>query len=229
MRVFAVLLSVLASCQTAPPLMLTPSTSGRAINPDRHVVFENEYLRAVEHHLPAGTRILLDGEDMPQLLVSLNKSVLRVHGSAARDLSLKSAEVVWNRSGMDVVENMGTDQAVVLMIELKQSRPLARAVLQADDGTTVAPDVYRLLFENDLVRAIDVHFAPGQSTPMHSHPGWAFRYRLSSMRSRITLPDGRVIDSEYRPGSAAWTQELSRHAYENVGTTAGHVLLVELK
>lgn len=233
MRVFTILLSIaLTSCQTSPVLKLTPTGPEDAVfrvSRDHRVVFENEFLRAVEHHLPAGTRVLLDEQRMPHILLALDEAILRIHGSSSRIISLKSAEAVWHGSDLEAIENTGADEAVVLMIGLKQTRPLSRSVPRSDDALVVAPETYRLVFENDLVRAIDVQLAPGQSTPIHSHPGWALRYRLSSMRARITLADGKVIDSESRPGTAVWTQEPSRHAYQNVGTTAGRMFLVELK
>ena len=40
----------------------------------------------------------------------------------------------------------------------------------AGDAVEVAPDQYRVLFENDRVRLLEYRGQPGDKTAMHSHP-----------------------------------------------------------
>lgn len=194
------------------------------------VIFENDYVRVVEHRLPGRASEPLHAHPMPRVLYAINDSILRVHaGSDTTSISMKGGEAVWRGTQMHALENAGTQDALFLMVELKHDKPFSRPAAHDDDATEVAPQVYHLLLENEFVRAIEARFSPGQATPMHSHPGLALRYRISPMRCRITLPDGKIIDSETPAGAASWTEEPSQHAFENMGAEASRFLMIELK
>lgn len=194
------------------------------------VTFENDYVRVVEHRLPAHASEPLHAHPMPRVLYAISDSALRVHvGTDITSVSMKAGEAVWRGTQMHALENAGTQDALFLMVELKHDKPFSRPAGHDDDATQVAPQVYHLLLENEFVRAIEARLSPGQATPMHSHPGLALRYRISPMRCRITLPDGKIIDSETPAGAASWTEEPSQHAFENMGAEATRFLLVELK
>ena len=51
--------------------------------------------------------------------------------------------------------------------------------IMAEDAAKVAPHVYKVLFENEQVRLLEVIMQPGDSSEMHSHPDYFF-YLLSS-------------------------------------------------
>jgi quercetin dioxygenase-like cupin family protein len=95
------------------------------------------------------------------------------------------------------------------------------------DAVSAAPDIYRVLLENDRVRVLDVRLKPGASSPMHSHPDLV-SYSLNPGRLRFTLPSGEQVDVELRPGEAMWIDSPT-HATENVGETETHDLTIELK
>jgi len=42
----------------------------------------------------------------------------------------------------------------------------------AEDASKVAPHVYRVLFENERFRFLEVEMQPGDRTEMHSHPDY---------------------------------------------------------
>jgi quercetin dioxygenase-like cupin family protein len=63
----------------------------------------------------------------------------------------------------------------------------------SQDVTKVAGDSHTVIFENDQVRVLAVHFKPGQVAPMHSHPA-NVSYFLTDGKLKITLPDGKVIE-----------------------------------
>ena len=54
---------------------------------------------------------------------------------------------------------------------------------KAQDPVKVAGDVYKVIVENDSVRALDVKIAAGAKTAMHSHPDLGWRSYLSRARS----------------------------------------------
>src|SRR5262249_5145837 len=95
------------------------------------------------------------------------------------------------------------------------------------DPADVASDVYRLLLENERLRIFDVRFSPGQRAVMHAHPDHAV-YVLSDYTLRLTMPDGQSQQVPLKSGQAFWIGA-GPHATENIGTTEGRSVVVELK
>ena len=52
------------------------------------------------------------------------------------------------------------------------------------DPVATNPDLYRVLFENDVVRVLEYHDRPGDRTTPHAHPN-SVMYTLSSFRRRL--------------------------------------------
>jgi quercetin dioxygenase-like cupin family protein len=100
------------------------------------------------------------------------------------------------------------------------------APVLAQDRAAAVPDM-KVLLENECIRMQFHDVAVGQKTPMHSHPKYAV-YVFSSYKAKITLADGTQLISEHKAGDAFW-HEASRHVVENIGDTAIHNLVVELK
>jgi quercetin dioxygenase-like cupin family protein len=46
----------------------------------------------------------------------------------------------------------------------------AKTVFAAGDPLAVGPEIYKLKFENERVRVMDITFAPGAKIDMHTHP-----------------------------------------------------------
>lgn len=96
----------------------------------------------------------------------------------------------------------------------------------AQDPAKVAPNVYKVLLENDRVRVLEVHAKPGEKIPMHSHPDYVV-YPLGPAKVKFVTPDTTVV-VELKAGEVSW-HEAEKHAPEVIGTTEAHVLVVELK
>ena len=63
---------------------------------------------------------------------------------------------------------------------------------------------------------------------MHDHPNDHVVYVLNSARFRLSFPDGEDAVLDLSPGQTLWL-EAGPHETENVGTTAGHNLVMEIK
>ena len=111
---------------------------------------------------------------------------------------------------------------------------LAAAVLSgtqpagdALDPIRVAPDTHKVAFENAFVRVLEVHIPPGKIEPRHRHPHGLSVY-FTDWKAKVTM-DGRPAQvNERKTGTFAWSDAVI-HTVENVGTTEGHVLRIELK
>ena len=111
--------------------------------------------------------------------------------------------------------------SIVALTILSASFPLL-----AQDRAEAVPDM-RVLLENACVRMQFHDVAVGDKTAMHSHPKYVV-YVFNDYKARITLADGSQLISAHKAGDAFW-HEASQHIVENVGPTAIHNLVVELK
>ena len=103
-----------------------------------------------------------------------------------------------------------------------------RAAAQ-QDAVTADPKHYKLELENDEVRVLRATYAPGEKSPMHSHRPHVFVF-VRGGQFRFLLPDGRTIDpGAAAAGAAGWADSDLVHAPENVGTSVGEVIVIELK
>jgi len=92
-----------------------------------------------------------------------------------------------------------------------------------------APDVYKLLFENDQFRVILQTSKPGQRDASHSHSALV-TYRLSDCTGRLHYPDGKSTEPTPRKrGSVTYLPAQPSHSFENTGKTACEGLIVERK
>ena len=97
----------------------------------------------------------------------------------------------------------------------------------AQDAVQTDGDKYKVMLENDCVRVLDYHDLPGEQTHQHTHPAFVL-YTLSAFKRQITLPNGKVIQREFKEGDVMWSDQQT-HIGTNVGDTPTHVVIVELK
>ena len=102
--------------------------------------------------------------------------------------------------------------------------PLA---VYAQDPVLTDGGKYKTIFENDCVRVLDYKDLPGEQTNQHRHPAFVL-YTLSAFKRSITLPDGKVLQRQFKTGDAMWS-DAQTHIGTNTGETPTHVILVEMK
>ena len=95
----------------------------------------------------------------------------------------------------------------------------------ADDAAKVAPHVYKVVFENERARVLEVRMKPGESTSIHSHPDYVV-YLLSGGKVRFTSPSGESAEVELPAGASMW-RKAEAHATENIGMTEVRALFFE--
>ena len=104
---------------------------------------------------------------------------------------------------------------------------VAALTANAQDPVKLSPNLYKVLLENEHVRVLDFRAKAGEKEPMHSHPAVVV-YVFSGSKVRFTMPDGKTVERESKPGTAIWNGP-ETHAYENLGPGEVHVLIIELK
>ena len=110
---------------------------------------------------------------------------------------------------------------VLLSILLASTGALAQDAVQTDG------DKYKVIFENECVRLLEYKDLPGQATHQHRHPAFVL-YAFVPFKRSITLPDGKVLQRQFKAGDVMWSDSQT-HIGTNTGETPTHVLLVEMK
>ncbi len=103
----------------------------------------------------------------------------------------------------------------------------AAAAARAQDPVKVDPKHYKVEFENDAVRILRIHYAPGEKSVMHVHPDGVAVF-LADQTTKFTYPDGK---SEVMSGKAGEVKSIpgGPHLPENIGDKPVDLILVEFK
>lgn len=104
---------------------------------------------------------------------------------------------------------------------------LAATVARAQDPTKVDPQHYKVVFENDSVRVLRIHYGPGEKSVMHSHPQ-AVAVFLTDSHTLMTFPNGKSEESNAKAGDVQMTPG-GEHLPQNIGDKPMELVLVELK
>jgi hypothetical protein len=104
---------------------------------------------------------------------------------------------------------------------------LCAATANVQDPVKVDAQHFKVLFENEAARILEVRVEAGGKVPRHSHPA-GFAYALSDFKATTVLPDGTTIVGEYKAGQFTETKPVT-HTEENTGENLAHLLLVEFK
>jgi len=97
----------------------------------------------------------------------------------------------------------------------------------AQDPVQVAPNNYKVVFENARVRVLSFHAQPGEKWGLHAHPD-AVVISLDQYKVRNVVPKASPTVRETKRGDVAWIPARS-HTGENIGNTDMDCILVELK
>ena len=95
------------------------------------------------------------------------------------------------------------------------------------DPVAVNPKMVSVVFENDRVRVLRVHFGPHDHLETHSHPSLVV-VSLTVNTRRAYRPDGSHRDATSNPGDVHW-REPSTHSVENLTDTPSENIEIEFK
>src|SRR5690349_7559818 len=100
------------------------------------------------------------------------------------------------------------------------------SVMSHDDPIATDPTLYKLIFENELVRVLEYRDQPGDRTHPHRHPD-SVMVTLSAFRRLVTSGD-RSAEVELPAGLARWVGA-QEHVGHNIGDSETHTIFIELK
>jgi len=97
----------------------------------------------------------------------------------------------------------------------------------AQDPVKVDSKHYKVEQENSQVRVLRIHYGAHEKSVMHEHPASVAVF-LTDGDSKFTLPDGKTIESHFKPGQVMW-EAAGKHLPENTGDKPFDLIVVELK
>ena len=96
------------------------------------------------------------------------------------------------------------------------------SVAVAQDPVKVDPQHYKVIFENDQVRVLRIHYGPHERSSMHAHPAGVV-VNITDGHLRFTDQNGKVQEVYSRKGEARWfppfthmVENLTGESYEGV-------------
>jgi len=95
------------------------------------------------------------------------------------------------------------------------------------DAVQIAPDVYKVVLEDEHVRVLGTHTGPGDSSEMHSHHNMV-GYAISDCTWALTGPDGTTVLVAVKAGKTVYLDAVDYSGHD-VGAIGSHALLIELK
>ena len=95
------------------------------------------------------------------------------------------------------------------------------------EATKVEPKHYRLAFENEYVRVVDIHYGPHEHSAMHQHPAGVLIY-VTDGHFRFTDENGKALEAHAKGGESRWFQPFS-HKVENLSDRPFDGVYVEIK
>ena len=98
----------------------------------------------------------------------------------------------------------------------------------APDPTVSDGDKYHVILENEHVRVLRYHDAPGDKTHLHHHPHPFVMYALAPFDRELTFPDGSRRERHFGPGSIDWVPAQT-HVGQNIGNAPTEGLIIEVK
>lgn len=117
-----------------------------------------------------------------------------------------------------------------LLVVLAATGLLALAgsrVALAQDPAEVNAKTVRVKFENLRVRVLEAVLQPGEKEKLHSHPAYV-TYVIAGGKARNHGTDGTATETVLQTGDVLYRDAVT-HWAENIGETAIHLILVELK
>jgi len=99
-------------------------------------------------------------------------------------------------------------------------------VQSSKDAVAVDPGHHNVIMENPRVRVFEVLAAPGDKSPMHTHPPLV-AVSMSKARLRMTTPDGKSTIFDLNPAQVIWMENVE-HSWELLAGQV-HLVAVEVK
>jgi len=100
---------------------------------------------------------------------------------------------------------------------------------EAPPAHIASPEIYKVLFETDLMRVLLATWQPGQRDAWHSHPPTSVFY-ITDCHARVFLADGSQLELKRKAKTGrARDEPVISHSFQNIGDSVCQMQFTELK
>ena len=214
-----------AAAQAPDPLIADPEHS--------HLELENQWVRVFEEHLGPHETMPMHQHPAPGavivFLTDRNNKLTYLDGSV-KSFQNHAGEVIWAVPTTHKSENLTGGQFAALQIE---PRPVANPKpfpKESTDAVIVDPAHYRVLLENEWIRAISLTVGPHEKLKFHKHPATgAVVVLLTDQNMRQYHADGSSHENHAKAGTVRWAPPDESHQDENLSDKPFRLVRIELK
>ena len=201
----------------------TDPMDATVVAPDHYEVeFENDQVRVLRITYAAGDETAMHSHtDGVAVFFSDQNAEFTLQDGTTEERPTKAGDALWIPAETHAPKAL-TDVSLVLVEITGGGGEMA---MDDTDATAVAPDHYKVEFENDQVRVLRITYAAGDETAMHSHPDGVVVF-LGDANAEMTLPDGSTEERPGKAGDALWAGQ-ETHGVKAL--TDISVVLIELK
>ncbi len=192
------------------------------------VVFENDYVKAVEFTLQPGDKLPLH-KSGPRAIYSLSDYKIKwTEGGLVSEKEWQKGNTHWHNVIAHAVENIGdTDANYLVVARKKMALPETGIYEISQDASQLDSEHANIILNNKHVRIIEVKLAAGESQPIH--PGInRLIYPLTSYHIQYSSDKMGTKDVKIEAGDAHW-HEADEHVVDNMGETEAHYLILAFK
>lgn len=192
------------------------------------LIFENDFVRAVEFKLQPGQALPLH-KGGPRVVYALSDyRIMWTEGPQSLEKEWFRGQAHWHDAIDHAVENIGETEARYLVVTRHDAELPATGEYGLDKDAASADEAHsRMVFDNDHVRVIEVKIPAGEAQPSH-HGLNRLIYSLSDYTIKYTSDRMAEKETAFAAGTAHW-HGADEHAVANVGETDVHFLIFEFK
>ncbi|MEG3135991.1 hypothetical protein SC206_20750 [Rouxiella sp. T17] len=190
-------LSLLASLNVFP--LVIPSASFAAekepvvatnLEPDHHVILENQYVTVMRVMIPPGQSTLFHEQHLDYVNTHIDGSPVRASypDKPVKDFEMKSGNVKFGNhqghSEVDKITNTGTTLNMQIAFEIKQAGPLGFG-----GSSRPALPAFQQVLDAKSVKGWKVTLQPGESSHLYTQKGPGVRIFFTEGRVLEAIPD----------------------------------------
>jgi quercetin dioxygenase-like cupin family protein len=185
--------------------------------PHHHLAIENEYVRVFRVEVSPHSETLLHRHDHDYVFVTIGASqvVNAVEGKSPVDLKLANGETRFSRAPFaHVARNLSDASFRNVTIELLRDR-----ITREDPSfpELASPQMQKVLFVEDGVRAGETRLAPGATLPRHEHKRPHLVIAVSDLDMRSNIEGQSPIPVKVKAGDVRWVPGGYTHTVTNTG------------
>jgi len=223
--VFGLLSLATAMAQAPDPLIAAPSNT--------YLELRNQWVRVFEEYLFAHQTMPMHKHPAPGavivFLTDRNNKLTYLDGTS-KTFQNHAEEVIWATATTHRSENLTDMRFAAMQIEPKPVANPKPFPQEANDAVTVDPAHYKVVLENEWVRAIRLTVGPHEKLKFHKHPATgAVIIYLTDQDMRQYHESGPPHESHYKAGTVRWAEPDAAHQDENLSDKPMRLIRVELK